>query len=463
MKIVIIGAGKVGEELCRRLSEAGHDITLIEKDEARLEQLVNMTDINGLVGNGSIYETQMEAGVDTCDIFIAVSPYDEINIIAAITAKRIGAKKTVARVRDPDYNRQAHFVRESLGISLMINPEMEAALDITRMIQFPSALGIERFGGGLVNIIEVVITEDSPLAGQHVKDFRDHHMDVLICVISRNGEVIIPSGQTVIEAGDHIHVTGTSKELNRFYKAAGFYREPLKSVFIVGAHRIAYYLIQKILPLKLRVKAIELDPEVAAELASDFPEIEVVSGDGTDQQVLKEERMSNYDAVVALTGIDEENLLLSLYAKSIGVKKTITKVNRTNLIHLLESQPLDSIITPRRLIADIIIRFVRAMQNSEGSNVDALYHIANDKVEALQFTVRAESQIANIPLVDLALKENVLLAAIMRNGHLIFPRGSDTIVPKDRVILVTTHDNFDDIDDILAVTPQRASKNKKGH
>lgn len=450
MRIVIIGAGKVGEELCRSLAAAGHDITLIEKDADRLEQLVNMTDIKGIVGNGSIYETQLEAGVDTCDIFIAVSPFDEINIIAAITAKQVGAMHTVARVRDPDYNRQANFVKESLGITMMINPEMEAALDISRIIQFPSALGIERFGGGLVNIIEVMITADSPLAGQHVKDFREKHMDVLICVISRNGDVIIPSGQTVIQAGDHIHVTGTSKELTKFYKAAGFYRQPLKSVFIVGAHRIAYYLIQRILPLKMRVKTIELDPDVAEALAAEFPEVEVVAGDGTDQQVLKEERMSHYDAVIALTGVDEENLLLSLYAKSEGVQKTVTKVNRTNLVKLLEAQPLDSIITPRRLIADIIIRFVRAMQNSEGSNVDALYRIADNKVEALQFTVRSDCKIAGIPLNDLTLKNHVLIAAIMRNGHLIFPRGTDKIQAGDRVIVVTTHINFNDLDDVLA-------------
>lgn len=450
MRIVIIGAGKVGEELCRSLAIAGHDITLIEKDADRLEQLVNMTDIKGIVGNGSIYETQLEAGVDTCDIFIAVSPFDEINIIAAITAKQVGATHTIARVRDPDYSRQANFVKESLGITMMINPEMEAALDISRIIQFPSALGIERFGGGLVNIIEVVINDDSPLAGQHVKDFREKHMDVLICVISRNGDVIIPSGQTVIQAGDHIHVTGTSKELTKFYKAAGFYRQPLKSVFIVGAHRIAYYLIQRILPLKMRVKTIELDPEVAETLAADFPEVEVVAGDGTDQQVLKEERMSHYDAVIALTGVDEENLLLSLYAKSEGVKKTVTKVNRTNLVKLLEAQPLDSIITPRRLIADIIIRFVRAMQNSEGSNVDALYRIADNKVEALQFTVRSDCKIAGIPLINLTLKNHVLIAAIMRNGHLIFPRGTDKIQTGDRVIVVTTHINFNDLDDVLA-------------
>ncbi|HHT43917.1 MAG TPA: Trk system potassium transporter TrkA [Fastidiosipila sp.] len=450
MRIVIIGAGKVGEELCRSLAIAGHDITLIEKDADRLEQLVNMTDIKGIVGNGSIYETQLEAGVDTCDIFIAVSPFDEINIIAAITAKQVGATHTIARVRDPDYSRQANFVKESLGITMMINPEMEAALDISRIIQFPSALGIERFGGGLVNIIEVVINNDSPLAGQHVKDFREKHMDVLICVISRNGDVIIPSGQTVIQAGDHIHVTGTSKELTKFYKAAGFYRQPLKSVFIVGAHRIAYYLIQRILPLKMRVKTIELDPEVAEAMAADFPEVEVVAGDGTDQQVLKEERMSHYDAVIALTGVDEENLLLSLYAKSEGVKKTVTKVNRTNLVKLLEAQPLDSIITPRRLIADIIIRFVRAMQNSEGSNVDALYRIADNKVEALQFTVRSDCKIAGIPLINLTLKNHVLIAAIMRNGHLIFPRGTDKIQTGDRVIVVTTHINFNDLDDVLA-------------
>ncbi len=450
MKIVIIGAGKVGEELCRSLSKAGHDIVLIEKDPHRLEQLINVADITGVVGNGAIYETQLEAGVDTCDIFMAVSPHDETNIIAAITAKKIGAQYTVARVRDPDFNRQISFVRESLGITMMINPEMEAALDISRIIQFPSALGIEHFNNGRVNIVEVKIADQSPLAGKRVKDIREKNMDVLICIITRGDEIIIPTGDTEVIAGDHLHVTGTLEELNKIYVDAKCYRQRIRSALIVGAHRITHYLIPRLIRLNMRVKVIEIDPLIANELASDFPEVEVICGDGTDQEFLKEERMTNYDAVIALTGVDEENLLLSLYASRQGVTKTITKVNRTDLLKVLGQLGLDSIVTPRRLIADIIIRFVRALENSQGSNVDALYRIVDNQVEALQFTVTSDSKVVRVPLVELKTKDNLMLAAIIRQGKLIFPGGHDEILPKDRVIVVTTHTNFNDIDDILA-------------
>ncbi len=450
MNIVIIGAGKVGEELCRTLSQSGHDVVLIEKDAKRLEQLISVADIKGVVGNGAIYDTQMEAGVDNCEIFLAVSPHDETNIIAAITARKIGAKNTIARVRDPDFNHQIGFVRESLGITMMINPEMEAAHDITRIIQFPSALGIEHFSNGRVNIVEVIIGAESPLAGKQIKDIRDKNLDVLVCIIRRGETIIVPKGDTMILAGDHIHVTGTIENLNKVYINAKSYRERIRSVLIVGAHRIAYYLIPRLTRLGLLVKVIEIDPVVASELAAEFPEIEVIEGDGTDQNFLQEERLTNYDAVVALTGIDEENLLLSLYATSQGVKKTITKVNRTDLLKVLEKQGLDSIVTPRRLIADIIIRFVRALENSQGSNIDALYRIADNQVEALQFTVTNGSKVKDVQLMKLRLKNNLIVAAIIRGNKVIVPGGLDKIMLKDRVIIVTTHTNFKDIDDIIA-------------
>jgi len=275
-------------------------------------------------------------------------------------------------------------------------------------------------------------------------------MDILICIITRGDEIIIPTGETMVMTGDHIHVTGTLEELNKIYIEAKCFRQRLRSVLIVGAHRITHYLIPRLIRLNMKVKVIEMDPTIANELASEFPEVEVICGDGTDQSFLKEERMTNYDAVIALTGVDEENLLLSLYASRQGVKKTITKVNRTDLLKILEQLGLDSIVTPRRLIADIIIRFVRAIENSQGSNVDALYRIVDNQVEALQFTVTPESKVLRIPLTELKTKDNLMLAAIIRQGKLIFPSGRDMIQPKDRVIVVTTHTNFNDIDDILA-------------
>lgn len=450
MKIVIIGAGKVGEELCRRLSQDNHDIVLIEQNSRRLDQLINMADINGVKGNGAIFKTQMEAGVDKCDIFIAVTPYDETNIIAAITAKKLGADYTVARVRDPEYSQQMEFVRETLGINMMINPEMEAARDISRIIQFRSVLGIEQFDNGRVNIVEVRVAEDSSLSGRKVKDLREIGRNFLICVIQRGDEVIIPTGESVVKAGDHIHITGTMEELNKLYIAAGCYKQRLSSVLIVGGGRITHYLLSRLLRLKMRCKVIEVDQEIADELAENFPEVEVVCGDGTDQSFLREERIANFDVVVSLTGIDEENMLLSLFASSQGVKKIITKVNRTDLLKVLDCINLGSTITPRRLIANIISRFVRALQNSEGSNIEALYRMVDNQVEALMFKIKPDSKIIRIPLQELKIRKSLLIAFIVRKGKLIFPDGRDVILPEDRVAVVTTHHNFQDINDILA-------------
>lgn len=450
MNIIIIGAGKVGEELCISLAHEGHDVVLIEQDTRRLDQLINMADITGINGNGAIYNTQMEAGVDHCDVFIAVSLHDETNIIAAITAKKAGAKYTVARVRDPEFSQQLNFVRESLGINLMINPELEAARDIARVIQFPSVLGVEQFDNGRVNIVEVRLAANSSLVGLKLRNLREHGVNILVCIIQRGQEVIIPTGDTVIMADDHLHVTGTFENLNTFYLAAKSFRQRLNSALIIGGGRITRYLLPRLLRLKMRLKVIEVAPDKADHLAAEFPDVEVVCGDGTDQSFLREERIANYDAVIALTGIDEENMLLSLYAGQAGVTKLITKVNRTDLLKVIDCVNLGSVVTPRRMIADIIIRVVRALENSQGSNVEALYRMVDNQVEAMLFQVKEESQVVQIPLKDMKTKEGLLLAFIVRQDKLIFPGGIDVILPGDRVAVVTTQHNFDDLDDILA-------------
>ncbi len=450
MKIVIIGAGKVGEELCRRLSLDNHAVVLIEKDGRRLEQLINMTDITGVKGNGAIHQTQLEAGVDNCDVFIAVTVNDETNIIAAITAKKIGAKYTVARVRDPEYSTQMAFVHESLGINLMINPEMQAAHDIARLIQLRSVLGIEQFDSGRVNIVEVRMAEKCPLSDRRIKDLQGIGEDFLVCVIQRGDQVIIPTGDTLLKTGDHLHVTGTYEALNKLYKAAGCYQQRFKSALIIGASRITRYLVPQLLKLKMRVKVIEVDETKADDLAAIFPGVEVVCGDGTDQAFLRQEQMDNYDVVISLTGIDEENMLLSLYASNQGVQKVITKVNRTDLLKVIDAIDIGSAITPRRLIANVISRFVRELQNSEGSNIETLYHMLDNRVEALMFKIKEDSKVIWIPLSQLKIRDNLLVAFIVRQGRVIFPTGREKIHPGDRVTIVTTHHNFQDIDDILA-------------
>lgn len=449
LKIVIIGAGKVGEELCVSLAADDNDIVLIEKDPNRLEQLISMADITGVVGNGALYDTQVEAGVKDCDLFIAVSPHDETNIIGAITAHKIGAKQTIARVRDPEFSAQFDFVMSNMGITLMINPEKEAADEILRMIEFPSAIGIERFGKGQAYVVEVRIAEDSPICGINFKNLRKEHPNIMICAVNRQDNIIIPKGNFEIAAGDHLHVAGTLKDLDKIYLAAKSFRKRLSSALIVGGGKITRYLLERFKQISIQVKVIEVDREKAEQLASDFPHYEIICGDGTNQSFLKEEGLANYDAVIALTNIDEENLLLSLFAMQQGAKKNICKVNRTDLLKVVCALGIDSIVTPRHLIADIIIRFVRAQQNTEGSGVDTLFRLEDNRVEASMFHVTKDSKVINMPIKDMPLIDNLIIAFILRGTETIFPNGKDMVYAGDRIAIVTTHPNLKDIDDIF--------------
>jgi trk system potassium uptake protein len=337
-----------------------------------------------------------------------------------------------------------------MGITLMINPEQEAADEIMRMIEFPSALGIEKFEDGQANVVEVRIAEDSPLVGVSVRELRVAHPNMMVCAVNREDEIIIPGGSFVIATGDHLHIAGTTKDLDDLYVAAKSFRRRLTSALIIGGGKITRYLLPRLIKLKMIVKVIEVKTDKADQLASEFPSVDVVCGDGTNQSFLREEGLENYDTVIALTDIDEENLLLSLFAMQQGAKKNICKVNRTDLLKVIGNLDIDSIITPRRLIADIIIRFVRVRQNAEGSNVDALYRLEDNRVEAIQFHVNKDSRVINKPIEEMNFISNLKVAFIIRRGQTIFPTGKDVIMAEDRIAVVTTHSNLKDIEDILA-------------
>lgn len=449
MDIIIAGGGKVGEGLCRELSIEGNNIVLIEPNQGKLERLINKNDITGLVGNGASYDIQVEAGVSDCDIFIAVTQKDEINVIAAIIAQKLGAKYTIARVRNPEYASHMDFMREGLGITMMINPELEAAKDIARVIRYPEALSVEEFSNGRVNIVEIEVNSSNVLSGTPLSKFRQNFGNALVCAIARKEEVFIPTGISRIENGDRIFVTGSKKDLTRLYRKAGFSEEKLRSAMLVGGGRVAHYLIEMLKAMDIEIKVIELNHETAKILSAKYPKTVVIEGDGTDQEFLKEERIELYDTLVSLTGVDEENILISLYAITQGTKKVITKVSRTDLLKILGNVGLQSIVTPKRLIANKIIRFVRSLTNQGVSNVEALFRIADNQVEALQFRVAENSKVVNIPLLDLKTKDNLMIAYIMRENKLIFPGGQDVIKSGDQVIVVTTNKTFEDIEEIL--------------
>ena len=455
MKIVIAGGGKVGGALCIDLAAENHDIVLIDTDAQAVEYLIGKSDITGLVGNGANLELQREAGVRGCDVFIAVTPTDEVNIIAAVIAHELGAKATVARVRNPEYSSNLDFMQKSLGISMMINPELEAARAIAQSIRFPSALGIETFVDGRVQIVEVQVAKCSPLAGMRLSHFRELHGTVLVCVVQRGDEVIIPDGSFVLQEGDRIHVTGSIGDLAAIYKAAGCAIRKIRSAMVLGGNRITQYLLKILDNRGMDICVIDHDKSITNALASEFPRAKIITGDGTDPALLDEQRIATYDCFVALTGIDEENLVTSLHAVRQNVPKIVTKVNRTQLLQYFKNSGVQTVVTPKRLVSDIIIRFVRSMNDTLESKVEAMYRIVDGRVEALQFEVLKESCATGVPLKDLRLKKNILITYIVRGKQLIFPAGHDIIQPGDHLIAVTTEHNFDEIDDLLVDEARR--------
>ncbi len=449
MDIVIVGGGKLGTSILTELTKENHDITLIEINEELCTRLIQKYDIDGLVGNGGHYDVQMDARVKNCDIFISVSSDDETNIIAAAVARNIGANYTIARVRDPGFAKQADFMRERLGISMMINPDSEAAEQISTILHYPSASSVEEFVKGKVNIIEMPIVNEK-LFDLSINEFRNKYKNIIACLILRNGEAIVPDGSTVIQKDDLLSVTGTQADLLAFYSDVGLTDKKLKSILIVGGGRITHYLLKLLQPRHLEIKVIEANKEVALSLSQNFPNVIVINGDGSDQDFLKEERIGKYDSVINLTGIDEENMLISLYALKTGVKKVITKINRTDLISLIGVTSLQGIVTPTRLISNKILRFIRSV-NSRSTNADIkmLYRIADNQAEAIQFNIRGEMPYSNVPLEELNFRPGIILASIIRNGQLIFPSGRDCIKNDDQVIFITTNKNIYSIEEML--------------
>lgn len=449
MKIVIAGGGKVGSVLCTELSTEEHDIILIEKNETILDSLINKNDISGIVGNGASYDIQQEAGVDTCDLFIAVTPQDELNMIACILAKKLGARYTIARVRNPEYSSHFEYVRERLGVNMMINPEFESARSISRIIKFPTVLSVQSFANNQVELIEVEVHESSVLANLSLNDFRRQYGNVLVCAIQRGEELIIPSGSDELRDGDNVYVMGDKQVIRKFYKTVRPHKNNINSVLIIGGGRITYYLIGLLKEYRMDIKVIEQNQEIAEQLSAAYPEIEVILGDGTDQEILQQEGIDNYHAFVSLTGVDEENIIASLYAAQQDVNKVITKVNRELLLRIFDTLGMESIITPKRVIANSILRFVRSLGNPYVSDVEALYRIADNAAEAIQFKVKATSKVKNIPLEKLRTKSGILIAYIIRDNQLLIPSGQDEIKENDHVIVITKEKKFDDIDDIL--------------
>lgn len=452
MRVIIVGAGKVGRAICQDLAEDGNDVVLIEEREFVLNNLVNALDVAGVVGNGADYEILLQADVQHCDVFIAVTHRDEINIISCILAKKMGAKYTIARVRDLEYAGHQEFMRKSVGIDVLINPERESAKYIMNLLRFPSATHVESFARGRVNIVEYTLPQGHDFNGMALKDFQERvpgHL--LVCIVERYGQVIIPTGDFVLEAGDILHLTGSNENLIRFFNKETAIKQKIQSVMLIGAGRLTHYLLEQLEKEKLckYMKVLENRVEAAERLAITYPNVPISLADGSAHDVLLEEGMTHYDALVALTGIDEENILIAIYANKMGIAKSIAKVNRTQLLDILESGAIQSVITPKNIIADIILKLVRSVADVRGTNVEELYRMAHNQVEALEFYVDKNAKITNQRISDMSLRDNLVIAAIVRDKKVISPNGQDSLQIGDHLIIVTTEHSLRGVDDIL--------------
>ena len=446
MKIVLVGGGKVGFALCRSLVAEKHDVVLIEQNEAVLNHIVSRFDIMGLLGNGADFTILEQAGVQECDIFIALTEYDEVNMISAVLAKKMGAKETIVRVRNPEYSNTYFKEKNILGFSLIVNPELLAARAIGNIIDFPSALSVERFAGGRVSLMEFVVKDASGLCQMPISEFRKK-FDVIVCALERNHELIIPGGEMTLQDKDRIFVTGNRVDMMRLHNH--FKARTVKSFLIIGAGKIAYYLIDILKDSRIDTKVIEINPERARFFSEKFPNLYIVQGDGTAKDILLEERAPHYDAVATLTGVDEENIITSMFLDRVGVQKNITKVNRTSLLEIIHAPDFSSIITPKIIAVDTIMHFIRGRVNAQYSDLQAMHHLANGQIETLQFHIKEANKMTAKPLSHLKLKKGILIAAIIRKGKTIFPTGEDTLEVGDQLLVTTLLPNITKIYDLI--------------
>ena len=450
MKIVIVGLGTIGKTILKSLSSMGHTIVIIDDSKDEVESMIEKYDVTGVVGNGACMDILKEAGIKDADIAIFLTNSDELNVFACLTAKKAGVKNTIARVRNPDYRQQISNMKDELGISMIVNPEKETAEEIFNLINLPSISQMEHFAKGKVLLAQIVAEKGSSLIGETLISLgRKLKTKVLVCAVQRGDEVIIPGGTFLFEEGDKVHFTSDANTLRDFLAEAKLDTSPLKNVMIIGGGKIGYYLAEELSKKRFKIKLLEDDPSRAEELAEQLPKVTVIRASGIQHDLLIEEGIEAMDAFVALTDIDEENMIVSMFANKMAVTKTITQIKNSELFDMLGELGIENTVSPKRIVADRIISYIRALTNKRGSNVLTLYRLVNDRVEALEFLAKKEEKFFNKPLKTIRTKENCLIACIIRKNEVIIPDGNSHIELGDNVIVVTTHKNFDDLNDIL--------------
>jgi trk system potassium uptake protein TrkA len=452
MRVIIVGSGKIGRYIVESLLKEGHDVVVVDNSEKVVEEVTNLYDVMAVCGNGADWETLAEAGADHAELVAAITDSDEKNMLSCFLARKLGARHTIARIRNPEYNDASlGFLKEQLNLSMAINPEQLAAEEIYNLLKFPSATKVESFSRRNFEMIEIRLRADSPLDGMKLYEMRQKYKgQYLVCAVQRAEDVYIPDGNFVLKSGDRVGLTATRSEVSKLLKSLGAMQRQARNVMILGGSRTAYYLAKLLLMGGNQVKIIEQDREICRELCDSLPKAVVLQGDGAQQEILMEEGLEQQDAFVALTGVDEENILMSIFAANHNVPKVISKVNREEMSALAEKLNLDTIISPRKLVSDIIVRYARALYNSEGSNIETLYHLMDGYAEALEFHVNAGSPVIGRPLKEMKFKPNTLIGGIIRQRKAIIPSGDDVILAEDNVVIIGSGVRFSDIADILA-------------
>ena len=450
MKILIIGAGKVGAYIAQDLCREGHDVTVVDLQADRLRQLSGTLDVNCVEGNGTDVDLMLEAGGDSADMFIAATGSDERNLICCLAARRLGAKHTIARLREPVYLNQRALLQDDLELYLAISPDRETAAEINRILEFPSAARVETFSNGRAELVEYRIPVGGKLDGGALKDLsQKFRARVLIFAVKRNGEVTVPRGEFVLQAGDTINVAGAREELRNFFKNASAYKKAARNVLIMGGSRIATILAQQLCRTGMQVTILEKDEAKAESLSSLLPKTRIVCGDGAKPEVLREEGLFSADAFVALTGNDEQNIIISMYAQACGVGRVVTKVNDEDLTGMLAGSGLDCFVSPKQLAANQIVASARALFQSGSGSVETLYRLVDDQIEALEFSVGEGSRCVGKPLMDLKIRSDVLVASVLRDERVQAANGSTVLRPGDKTVVITTLNGLANLDDIL--------------
>ena len=453
MRIVVVGAGKVGRVLTEQLAAEKHDIVVIDQDTDLIESLVNIYDVRGVAGNGGCYDVQKDAFEDGADLLIATTSSDETNILACLVAKKLGTPHTIARIRNPEYEKQLHFMREELGLSMVVNPEKATAREIARVLRFPSAIKREQFCRQRFELVEYRVNEGNPLEGLQLSDlYRNIRVKILICAVARGQQTIIPTGATVLQKGDKIYLTASARELESFFRKLNIFKARANNIMIVGASRITYYLVKELQDIQKRMTVIDSNAARCQAMSEKFPGVLVIHGDGADSELLSEERISEMDAFVPLTGLDETNIILAMYASQFPNCKVVAKINRPSFADLANEKGLvDSVVSTAAVTSEIIARYVRAMQNSfDSDNIKTLHRLVGGRVEALEFNVGPGLPFIGVPLKDLNLREGMLVAGIVRqNGAPVIPSGADALQEGDDVVIVTTDTTLHALRDIV--------------